>query len=79
MTILGISVLQYALKEMPPEALGLVMGLSGLPLWTSIPLAIAAAFFVGALELRNVGRDRPAEAVSFCFEFLGVGLGADAC
>jgi membrane protease YdiL (CAAX protease family) len=50
MSVLGIAILQYALKEMPPEALGLAMSLSRLPLWTSIPLALAAAFFVGVGE-----------------------------
>lgn len=50
MSLFSIGILQYSLKEMPPEALGLATGLSQLPLWTSIPLAIAVAFFVGVGE-----------------------------
>jgi membrane protease YdiL (CAAX protease family) len=50
MSVLSITTLQYAWKEMPPEALGFAINISTLPLWTSIPLAIAAAFFVGVGE-----------------------------
>lgn len=50
MSLYSIGILQYSLREMPPEALGLVTGLSQLPLWTSIPLAIGVAFFVGVGE-----------------------------
>jgi len=50
LTILGVTIVQYAVRELPPEALGLVVGLAELPLWTSIPLALAAAFFVGVGE-----------------------------
>jgi membrane protease YdiL (CAAX protease family) len=49
-TVILIAVLQYALRELPPEALGLVTGLAGLPVWTSVPLALGAAFFVGVGE-----------------------------
>ena len=50
LTVLTISVLQYALNQMPPEALGLAANLAELPRRTSIPLAVAAAFFVGVGE-----------------------------
>ena len=49
-TVILIAVLQYALRELPPEALGLVTSLSSLPLWTSVPLALGAALFVGVGE-----------------------------
>jgi membrane protease YdiL (CAAX protease family) len=49
-TVILNAVLQYALRELPPEALGLVTSLSSLPLWTSVPLALGAAFFVGVGE-----------------------------
>jgi membrane protease YdiL (CAAX protease family) len=50
LSLIAIAILQYSLKEMPREALGLAMELSRPPLWTSIPLAIAAALFVGVGE-----------------------------
>jgi membrane protease YdiL (CAAX protease family) len=50
MSVLSITTFQHAWREMPPEALGLAVELSKLPLWTSIPLAVAAAFFVGVGE-----------------------------
>ena len=45
-----VGIIQYAMKAMPPEALGLAANLASLPYWTSVPLAIAAAFFVGVGE-----------------------------
>lgn len=49
-TILCISTLQFSYKALPVEALGLVPMLFELPLWTSIPLALLAALFVGMGE-----------------------------
>ena len=49
-TLECVAILQYAYWEMPPEALGMAAGLADLPLWSSIPLALATAFFVGVGE-----------------------------
>lgn len=49
-TVMCVGIIQYAMKAMPPEALGLAANLASLPYWTSVPLAIAAAFFVGVGE-----------------------------
>jgi membrane protease YdiL (CAAX protease family) len=49
-SVFVIAILQYALREMPPEAFGLVTSLANLPLWSAVPLALGAAFFVGVTE-----------------------------
>jgi len=49
-SVFVIGILQYALETMPPEALGLVTSLAGLPPWSAVPLALGAAFFVGVTE-----------------------------
>jgi len=49
-TVFAVSLLQYALRSLPPESLGLAMALSELPSWTAVPLALAAALFVGVGE-----------------------------
>ncbi len=49
-TVVCVGLLQYSLRVMPAEALGLAANLATLPLWTSIPLALASAFFVGVGE-----------------------------
>jgi len=49
-SVFVIVILQSALREMPAEALGLVTSLAGMPLWSAVPLALGAAFFVGVTE-----------------------------
>jgi len=45
-----VAILQYALRSLPPEAIGLLFMLAELPLWTSIPIALFTALFIGVQE-----------------------------
>jgi len=49
-TLFVTVIFQSALQTIPPEGLGLVTSLAGLPLWSAVPLALGGAFFVGVTE-----------------------------
>ncbi len=48
--VLSVVILQYSMRTIPSEALGLVNELVSLPLWSSLPLATMAAIYVGVTE-----------------------------